>query len=170
MPPLPEELTEQYKIIFDAVHKLRAFAMGLNIPKHELLFTPGDRLVGDLGEALAIYLFDLKTMPDSNSKDHDFICARTGTQVQIKTTTTFAKNATVGLGNRVANFEHIIVFLIQQDCTYEILYNGSGARIRDGLSHNATSVSHHRLRANHLAQQDVDRLPFKDKPAFTLAK
>jgi hypothetical protein len=97
-------------------------------------FTPGDKLIGDTGEALAEHLFVLERL-NANSKDHDYRSRELNKHVQVKTTS----GNRVGLGLTKVQFQHLVVFKIYADGSFEMLYNGDGARIAKATRHNASS-------------------------------
>jgi hypothetical protein len=83
-------------------------------------FTLDGNLVGDIGEALACYHFDLKPLA-KGVKTHD---AKDNKErlIQIKTT----QNNTVGLGLEKRDFDYLIVVKIDKNGRYDFIYNGTG--------------------------------------------
>jgi hypothetical protein len=103
----------------------------------ELPFTLDGRLVGDIGEAIALQEFGLIQLP-SGSELHDFV-SRDGRKVQIKTTQGTLSGRSVGLGLTKQSFEHLIVIQISEEGTYRVLYDGPGSYIDDARQHKKTA-------------------------------
>jgi len=119
-------------------------------------FTLDGLLLGDIGEALACYQFDLEPLP-GNEKTHD---AKTsdGKLVQIKTT----QKKTLGLGLQKREFQHLIAFFIDANGNPEIIYNGSGKRIWDELGDiKSNTIGVKRLRKLNDTVPDAERLQRK---------
>lgn len=114
------------KQLYQARNELRAL-----FP--ELPFTLDGRLVGDIGEAIALQEFGLSPLP-SCSELHDFL-ASDGRRVQIKTTQGIISGRSVGLGLTKQSFEHLIVIQISEEGTYSVLYDGPGSYIDDARQH-----------------------------------
>jgi hypothetical protein len=124
---LPEPLHTAVKSIFNQVALLRARYPGKR-------FTPGDKLIGDTGEALAEILFNVVPLP-GNPKSHDCRCAISQKCVQVKTT----GGTRLGLGLKKTEFEHLLAFKIHPDGTFEIIYNGGGNRVAQHIQNNTSS-------------------------------
>lgn len=88
-------------------------------------FTLDGKIVGDLGEAVAFYDYGLERLPSGNAL-HDFKAAD-GRHVQVKTTQ--AIKGGVGLGLYKQSFEHLIVFQVNEEGRFTIIYDGPGAYI-----------------------------------------
>ena len=99
----------------------------------EFAFTLDGKIVGDLGEAIALRDFGLERLP-SGSSLHDFK-APDGRLVQVKTTQATASGCGVGLGLKKQSFKHLVVFQISEDGSYTILYDGPGNYIDDARAH-----------------------------------
>lgn len=122
---LREPLHTAIKVIFEQV-KLLQRSYGKN-------FTPGDKLIGDAGEAIAEMLFEIEPL-DPNTKGHDYRCRKTHKKVQIKTTS----GNRLGLGQKKTEFEHLVAIKIYPDGTFEILYNGEGHRVAKRIEKNSS--------------------------------
>lgn len=102
----------------------------------ELPFTLDGKLIGDLGEAIAIQDFGFTKLPEG-TPIHDF-ATDDGKHVQIKTTQAIDPNRGVGLGLTMQSFDHLIVIQISEEGTYEILFDGPGSIIDKARSHRKT--------------------------------
>jgi hypothetical protein len=142
---LPKLIQKLYAIVADLHGKF---------PNWE--FTPDGRLVGDIGEALVCYHFDLEPLA-GNEKTHD---AKTidGKLVQIKTT----QKETLGLGLQKREFQHLIALFIDANGDPEIVYNGSGKRVWSELGDiKSTAIGVKRLRKLNETVPDSERLQKK---------
>lgn len=150
MKPAPRNIGPFVRELYDARNKLRnAFP--------ELPFTLDGKLIGDIGEAIAIEDFGLKQLP-GNSKDHDFQ-APDGRKVQIKTTQKTTDNKPVGLGLDKRTFDHLIVIELDQDGSYRILYDGPGTYIDAARAHKSSaSLSIKQLTELHAQVPKPERL------------
>ena len=99
----------------------------------ELPFTLDGKLIGDIGEAIALQDFGFTPLP-AGTELHDFLAAD-GRRVQIKTTQAIAPHRGVGLGLTMQSFEHLVVIQISETGTYSILYDGPGTYIDDARRH-----------------------------------
>ncbi|MFC2135316.1 DUF6998 domain-containing protein [Bacteroidota bacterium] len=108
------------KQLYDARNQLRK-----RFP--EFSFTLYGKLVGDIGEAIAIHEFGFEKLK-SGTKRHDCVTSD-NKKVQIKTTQQSKSSATVGLGNKKQKFQYLIVLQISEDGKYNILYDGPGKYI-----------------------------------------
>lgn len=123
---LPEPVRGAVVAIFNHVEALRqAFP--------EKRFTPGDRLIGDIGEVLAETLYDVEALA-SNSKIHDCKCAQTNRHVQVKATS----GGRVGLGLEKQTFNRLLVFKIYPEGEFEVIYNGDGDRVAAKIAGNSS--------------------------------
>jgi len=99
-------------------------------------FTLDGKLIGDIGEAIACYHFDLEPLK-TGEKTHDAITKSKHVKyVQIKTT---QKN-TVGLGNEKRDFEHLLVIKINEDGNYSLVFNGPGEIVWRNTGSNSISL------------------------------
>ena len=121
---LPNLIQSLYKI----VQELRALFPTWN-------FTPDGKFVGDIGEVLACYHFDLEPLPN-NQKMHD-AKTKDGKHVQIKIT----QRKSLGLGNTRRDFEHLIAYHLQETGEPKVIYNGSGKRVLESVTGNAISIN-----------------------------
>lgn len=98
-----------------------------------LRFTLDGNLIGDIGEGIACYHFDLELLP-RGTKVHDAVTKNEPKKnVQIKTT----QGDRVGLGLNQSDFEYLIVILIDPESrSYSIVYNGPGSLIREATNSN----------------------------------
>src|SRR5580704_17587164 len=119
---LPEPLHTAIKTVFDQVAMLRKQYPGKR-------FTPGDKLIGDMGEVLAETLFGMVPL---HKKSHDCFFHNIKKCVQVKITS----GKRLGLGNEKIEFEHLLAFQIYPDGFFEELYNGNGNRIADAIKDN----------------------------------
>lgn len=117
------------KRLYQARNELRAL-----FP--ELAFTLDGKLIGDIGEAIALQDFGFTKLPEGTEL-HDFV-TDDGRHIQIKTTQASAPNRGVGLGLTMQSFEHLIVIQITEEGTYNILYDGPGSYIEAARSHRTT--------------------------------
>ena len=141
-----QELPTLIRKLYDIVHDLHG-----KFPDWE--FTLDGRLVGDIGEALACYYFDLEPLP-GNEKTHD-AKTRDGKLVQIKAT----QKKTMGLGLKKRNFEYLIGLHIDTNGDAEIIYNGSGQRVWNELGNiKSTAIGVARLRKLNATVPDGERL------------
>ena len=95
----------------------------------QLRFTLDGKLLGDIGEAIAIQEFGLSKLPEGTKK-HDCV-TRDGKRVQVKATQETQPGGMVGMGWDKKPFEHLLVLQITEDGNYDILYNGPGGYISD---------------------------------------
>ena len=117
------------KRLYQARNELRAL-----FP--ELPFSLDGKLVGDIGEAIALQDFGLTQLP-AGTELHDFV-TDDGRHVQVKTTQATAPHRGVGLGLTMQSFEHLIVLQISVEGTYSVLYDGPGTYIDAARSHRKT--------------------------------
>jgi len=106
-------------------------------------FALDGNLVGDIGEAIAERFFGLEKLP-GNSQSHDFVRPEDGLQVQVKTTQKAAASKQVGLGLKKTPFKHLLVFELEKDGSFEVIFNGPGSVI-DKKRENKESASLSRL-------------------------
>jgi hypothetical protein len=99
----------------------------------ELPFPLDGKLVGDIGEAIAIADFGLVKLPEGTAK-HDFKTAD-GKLVQIKATQQKIPGKGVGLGNKKEKFDHLIVLQIHENGTYNVLFDGPGTYVDNARDH-----------------------------------
>ena len=124
---------EALRQLYDARNALREHFDGLP-------FTLDGRMVGDIGEAIAVYKWGLTRLPEG-SKTHDVKTA-SGKHIQIKTTQ--QTRGSVGLGLHKQAFEHLIVIQIGEDASYNVLYDGPGSYVdvkRNGKKSASLSVN-----------------------------
>lgn len=95
----------------------------------EFKFTLDGKLIGDIGEAIAIEVFDLKKLKDG-TKSHDCETSE-GKLVQIKTTQKKRRCGRIALGNSRPEFNNLIAIQIDENGMYEVIYNGLGKPITD---------------------------------------
>jgi hypothetical protein len=117
------------KRLYEARNELRAI-----FP--ELPFSLDGRLIGDIGEAIALQDFGFTRLPEG-TEIHDFV-TDDGRHVQVKTTQATAPHRGVGLGLTMQSFEHLIVIQISEEGTYNILYDGPGSYVDAARSHRKT--------------------------------
>ena len=150
MKPAPRNIGPFVQELYHARNKLRqAFP--------ELSFTLDGKLIGDIGEAIAMEHFGLTMLP-GNSKAHDFVDAK-GRKVQVKTTQKTTSNKGVGLGLEKQTFEHLIVLEVAEDGSYRILYDGPGTYIDAARAHKTSaSLSINQLTELHAQVPKHERL------------
>jgi uncharacterized protein DUF6998 len=130
MKPTPRDIGPIIKRLYGARDELRkAFP--------ELPFPLDGKLVGDIGEAIAIADFGLEKLPEGTVR-HDFKTAG-GKLVQVKTTQQTEKNKPVGLGLTKESFDHLVVIQIFEDGTYSVLFDGPGTHVDDARSHRTSA-------------------------------
>ncbi len=103
-------------------------------------FTLDGKLIGDIGEAIAIQIFTLEKL-ETGAKAHD--CKTLGKNpkfVQIKTTQKKHKAGRIALGYSKPEFENLIAIEINEDGMYEFIYNGRGNPITEKFL-NSTSMN-----------------------------
>lgn len=150
---LPEPYFSCFTSIFGAVESLRSSHDG-HEPK--LTFSPGDRLVGDTGEALAKLIFNLIPLRDGETKGHDYWSPDLNKKVQVKTT---AKEKLSLLGRKNTSFEHIIAFKLYNEGSFELLFNGPGFLLLDAVSRQSIAIS--TVRAMNTISDCTLRVPFR---------
>jgi hypothetical protein len=120
-------------------------------------FTLDGKLIGDIGEAIAMKAFGLSPLR-CGQKLHDFT-APDGRQVQVKATQKGKPSKGVGLGLTKVTFEHLIVIEFDRDGYYEVLFNGPGSHIAKAQMHRATvSLSRKQLRQLQLSVLEHEKL------------
>ena len=124
----------------------------------KLTFSPGDRLVGDAGEALTKLLFNLEPLPKGETRGHDYWSPDLEKKVQVKTT---AKEKLSLLGRKHTAFEHIIAFKLYPNSSFELLFNGPGNLLLDAVSSNSIAVATVRTKNDSITNTD-SRVPFRD--------
>lgn len=98
-------------------------------------FTLDGKLVGDIGEALACYHFDLEPLSEGTVA-HDAKTKDGKKKIQIKTT----QGDRVGLGLTRQDFDYLIVVKLNEDGSYEFIYNGPGALVLKNAGSQSISV------------------------------
>lgn len=129
LPPLIEELRVAHQALVN------------HFASTGLKFTLDGRLVGDIGEAIALEYFAIER-PKSRTKGVDAIVSTTGQTVQVKTTGQERAGPAFGRGNAVADL--LLFFRLDMlSGTAIVLYNGPEAPIRRSLpsSPNAGTIS-----------------------------
>jgi hypothetical protein len=123
----------------------------------ELSFTLDGKLIGDIGEAIALQDFGLTKLPEGTEL-HDFV-TDDGRKVQVKTTQATNPHRGVGLGLTMQSFEHLIVIQIAEDGAYSILYDGPGSYIDGARSHRTTpSLTVSQLQRLYAKVSDAERI------------
>ena len=151
--PLPEPIATAVKAVFAHVDVLRRTFPGRR-------FTPGDKLVGDIGEVLGELFFELTPL-DPNKAKHDGKCSETGRLVQVKAT----GGKRVGLGLKKETFDRLLVFKIYPEGHFEILYNGDGGRVSEHIVNNSSpSVQVSALRELNSRVPDSERVKRRTTP------
>ena len=97
-------------------------------------FTLDGNLIGDIGEIIACYHFDLEPL-SRGEKTHD-AKTKDGKYVQIKAT----QGDEVGLGLEKREFEYLIVIKLYENGKYELIYNGLGSRIWENTNNLSISI------------------------------
>lgn len=114
--------------------------------KEEHGFALDGNLIGDIGEVIAENFFGLEKLP-GNSHSHDFKRLEDGLLVQVKTTQKAPAFTNVGLGNIKKDFDCLLVFELERDGTFEVLFNGPGTAIAAKRNHkDSASLSRKQLR------------------------
>ncbi len=150
---LPEPFFSCFKAIFEAVSTLRS-----SHERHEppLAFSPGDRLVGDTGEALAKLIFNLIPLRDGETRGHDYWSPDLKKKVQVKTT---AKDKLSLLGRSHTDFEHVIAFKLYPTGNFEVLFNGPGSLLLNAVRSGSIAIS--TVRMLHRTEPPSPRVPFR---------
>ena len=131
--------------IADALKKLYGAQAMLRSTFKEWPFSLDGKLIGDIGEVIALKAFGLARLPEGE-KTHD-LKAPDGKLVQIKATQKDKDSKGVGLGLEKKTFEHLIVIEFDQEGFYEVLYNGPGSYIDEARKHKSSaSLSRKQLR------------------------
>jgi uncharacterized protein DUF6998 len=139
------------------IKQLYAARNALRVLFPELPFTLDGKLVGDIGEAIALQQFGMERLPEG-TEGHDFR-APDGRLVQVKTTQAISPNRGVGLGLTIRSFEHLIVIQLTETGAYQILYDGPGTLIDEARRHRTTpSLTVGQLRRLNLKVKDSDRI------------
>ena len=142
----PELIRELYKV----VSKLETMFPGRP-------FTPDGHMVGSLAECFAEYYYDLSLLPCS-TKGHD--AEHQSGRVEIKAT----QASKVSLRSCP---EHLLVFKLHRDGSFDEIYNGPGNPIWKLVEHRKRpdngqyQVSLNQLRKIMLDVSECDKLPFR---------
>lgn len=158
----PEPIPSVMKVLYQQQTVLRkAF------PKHP--FGLDGNLIGDMGEVIAERAFGLEKLP-GNSKTHDMKRPTDGAFVQVKTTQKAAPSKGVGLGLTKKSFAFLLVFELDKDGTFEVLYNGPGDIIDHKRSHKkSASLSRKQLRECQAQVHEEHRLKLRPPEKVLLA-
>lgn len=127
-----DNIKELIADLYSARNKLKAVDGNIG---ERWKFTLDGNLVGDIGEIIACYHFDLIPL-GRGEKTHD-AKTKDGKYVQIKAT----QGNDVGLGLEKRDFEYLIVIKIFEDGKYELIYNGPGAMIWENTKTLGISVN-----------------------------
>lgn len=131
--------------IGDTIKRLYAARNELRKAFSELPFTLDGRLIGDIGEAIAIADFGLEKLKEG-TKLHDFKTSD-GKLVQVKTTQQHEEGKGVGLGLKKESFDHLIVIQLSEEGTYTILFDGPGKYVDEArLRRSSPSLTVSQLR------------------------
>lgn len=122
--------------IGEAIKRLYAARNELHKAFPELPFTLDGKLVGDIGEAIAIADLGLIKLKEG-TKLHDFK-TKSGGLVQVKTTQQHLPGRGVGLGLKKESFEHLLVIQLSEEGTYTILFDGPGRYVDEARAHRRT--------------------------------
>ena len=164
--PLRFRLPEEVKKIAEARNALRnCYA------KSGLQFTPDGKFVGDLGEAIAVEMFDLSIC---QGKGIDAYLGKI--PVQIKTT----GRKDGGAAFRAVDLSHpkeirLIVYYIDWDaCEFEVLFNGLESDVRPKCKNRQQEVRRNKLLRCNSEVNEANRLPviqkFSDEYEICLRK
>jgi len=120
-------------------------------------FSLDGNLIGDIGEVIALKVFKLSRLPRGKAT-HD-LQAPDGKLVQVKATQKNKSYKIVGLGLKKETFDHLLVFELDQEGFYEILYNGPGSYIDKARKHKTSaSLSRKQLRELQLGVSEHEKL------------
>lgn len=98
----------------------------------ELKFTPDGRMVGDLGEAIAVELFGISLQQAGGI---DGLAPDKKTSVQIKASGNLGGAAFRPI-DKSKHADHLLFFHLDYDnCCGEVVYNGPEKTVRDKISH-----------------------------------
>lgn len=132
----------------------------------ELSFTLDGNLIGDLGEALAIELFDLRLVESKSTEGIDGFFLPDGRSVQIKATGT---NRGPAFRQTETRADHLLFFdLSLQDATGEIVFNGPEHHAVSRLPKvfvGQRSLTRAQIRAADLEVRPDERLPRRSAQA-----
>ena len=132
----------------------------------EWSFPLDGKLVGDIGEVIAMKAFGLTRLPPGQ-KSHDFK-TQSGKLVQVKATQKNKDSKPVGLGLQKQSFEHLLVIEFDRDGFYEVLYNGPGSNIDRAREHKSSaSLSRRQLRELQSLVQEASKLQAVDQTMAT---
>jgi hypothetical protein len=131
-----EYMKETPRDIGDSIRRLYIARNELRNAFPELAFTLDGKLIGDIGEAIAIADYGLIKLKEG-SKLHDFKTAD-GRLVQVKTTQQHKAGTGVGLGLKKESFEHLIVIQLSEEGTYRILFDGPGRYVDEARRHRSS--------------------------------
>jgi len=121
-------------------------------------FSLDGKLIGDIGEVIALKAFGLSRLREGE-KAHDMVTPGE-LRVQVKATQKDRDSKPVGLGLEKTTFDHLIVLEFDREGFYEVLYNGPGLYIDEARSHKASaSLSRKQLRELQKCVPDDKRLP-----------
>lgn len=138
MKKIPVKLRKPLIKLYEARNELKEAFKDFN-------FTLDGKLIGDIGETIAIQIFNLEKL-ETGTKAHD--CKTYGKKpkfVQIKTTQKKEKPGRIALGYSQPEFDNLIAIEISEDGMYEVIYNGPGKPIlekfKNRQSKNGYSIS-----------------------------
>ena len=148
MNAVPRGIGDIIKRLYAARNELRQAFPGLS-------FTLDGKLVGDIGEAIAMDAYRLIPLA-AGAKRHDFR-TEAGREVQVKLTQQTKGN--VGLGRSKQRFEHLVVLQVFEDGTYSVLFDGPGEYIDRAWAHKkSASLSILQLRRLNDSVKETERL------------
>lgn len=119
------------------IRDLYAARNALKAECRDFSFTLDGKLIGDIGEAIAMHDLGLERLPAGNAL-HDFKTSD-GRLVQVKTTQAARESQSVGLGLQKQSFEHLLVLQLSEAGTYSVLYDGPGRYVDEARSHKKTA-------------------------------
>ena len=122
-----KEVPKIIKELYGSRNKLREV-------NNQWKFTLDGKLVGDIGEVLACYHFDLEPLKEG-AVTHD-AKTKDGKMIQIKTT----QRDQVGLGLKRRKFDYLIVVKLEEDGSYKFIYNGPGGIVLKSTKCQSISV------------------------------
>jgi len=145
-----ERFPELIRSLYEIVAELQTMFPGRK-------FTPDGHMVGSLAECYAAYRYDLKLLGNSHP-GHDAVLG--SSRIEIKATQ--GKRVSLRSGP-----ERLLVFRLNQDGTFDEIYNGPGAPVWELVKHKKRpsngqySVSLHQLGRIMETVAENDRLPHK---------
>jgi hypothetical protein len=149
-----EEFARAVKNVYDASRKLKELCGGIRP------FPPDGRIVGDIGEAIAYFFFQVELHPVGR---HDWDGKYNGRHVQVRATAGEDNGTYLKLPEGGCDDGLLMVFKIDKDTgTYETVYNGDLQRAWDKYGHLKGNVQLKCLRELKKSVEQKDVVPERE--------